>query len=141
MSNIIVVPVDGSEGSIKALQYAIDAAQKTDGEIILLNVQPNFSTPHTKSFFSKKDVEEYTQMMATEALELAKGIIMKSGVPFRVKVRVGLPKVEICEEARESKANAIVLGYRGLGAIVGTVMGSVCYAVLQDTPCPVTIVP
>ncbi|MGC5324671.1 universal stress protein [Brevibacillus sp. SYSU BS000544] len=141
MTNIIVVPTDGSEGSIRALHYAIDTAKKTDGEIILINVQPNFSTPHTKTFFSKMDIEEYTQMMAVEALEQAKRIVMESGVPYRVKIRVGLPKVEICQEAKESEAASIVLGYRGLGAIMGTVMGSVCYGVLQDTPCPVTIVP
>ena len=140
MSNFIVVPTDGSNSSIKALQYAIDLAKKTDGEIILLNVQPNFASPNVKKFFNKKDVEEYTQMLAAEALVKVKGIVEEAGVPYQVKVRIGLPKVEICQEAEEAKASLIVMGYRGLGAVAGVVLGSVSYGVLHESPCPVTIV-
>lgn len=140
MSNVIVVPTDGSNSSIKALEYAIDLAKKTDGEIILLNVQPNFASPNVKKFFNKKDVEEYTQMLAAEALEKVKGIVEDAGVPNQVKVRIGLPKVEICQEAREANAGLIVMGYRGLGAVAGVVLGSVSYGVLHESPCPVTIV-
>lgn len=95
MSNVIVVPTDGSKSSIKALMYAIDFAKKTDGELILLHVQPNFASPNVKKFFSKHDVEEYTQMLADEALEPVKEIMNESGVPYKVKVRIGQPKVEI----------------------------------------------
>jgi nucleotide-binding universal stress UspA family protein len=93
-----------------------------------------------KKFFNKKDVEEYTQMLAAEALVKVKGIVEEAGVPYQVKVRIGLPKVEICQEAEEAKAGLIVMGYRGLGAVAGVVMGSVSYGVLHDAPCPVTIV-
>lgn len=140
MSNLVVVPTDGSKGSIKALMYAVDFAQKTDGELILLNVQPNFASPNVKKFFSKNDVEEYTQMLATEALEPVKEIMEEAGVPYQVKIRVGQPKVEICQEATEAKADLIIMGYRGLGAVAGVVLGSVSYGVLHDAPCPVTIV-
>lgn len=139
--NTILVPTDGSLGSIRALEFAVDLAKKTAGEIILLNVQPNFSTPNAKLLFSKKDVEEYTEAIATEALEKAKGIMEEAGVPYCTKVRVGIPTVEICEEVKESKVNLIVMGYRGLGAIARTVLGSVSYGVLHEKPCPVTIVP
>lgn len=140
MSNVILVPTDGSKGSIKALMYAIDLAKKTDGELILLHVQPNFASPNVKKFFSKNDVEEYTQMLADEAIEPVKGIMNESGVPYKIKVRIGLPKVEICKETSEAKADLIVMGYRGLGAVAGVVLGSVSYGVLHDAPCPVTIV-
>lgn len=140
MSNVILVPTDGSNGSIKALKYAIDLEKKTGGELLLLNVQPNFASPNVKKFFSKKDVEEYTQMLADEALEPVKESMQEAGVPYTVKVRIGLPKVEICQEASESKADLIVMGYRGLGAVAGVVLGSVSYGVLHDAPCPVTIV-
>ena len=140
MSNVVVVPTDGSKGSIKALMYAIDFAKKIDGELILVNVQPNFASPNVKKFFNKKDVEEYTQMLADEALEPIKAIMEESGVPYQVKVRVGLAKVEICQEAEETKAELIVMGYRGLGAVAGVVLGSVSYGVLHESPCPVTIV-
>lgn len=141
LSQCILVPTDGSNSSIRALEYAIELVKKTAGKITLLNVQPNFSTPHAKILFSKKDVEEYTQMIAAEALETAKKLVDEAGVPFCVKVRVGIPKVEICDEAKESKANLIVMGYRGLGAISRTMLGSVSYGVLHETPCPVTIIP
>ena len=140
MSNVILVPTDGSKGSIKALNYAIDFAKKTDGKLTLLHVQPNYASPNVKKFFSKNDVEEYTQMLAAEALEPVKLIMEEAGVPYQVKIRIGLPKVEICQEATEAKADLIVMGYRGLGAVAGVVLGSVSYGVLHVAPCPVTIV-
>jgi len=138
---VILVPTDGSEGANKALHYAVETVRNTNGKILLLNVQPNYFTPNVKMFFNKKAVEEYTELMASEALEAPKKILEESGVPYEIKVRVGISKSVICQEARESEVHSIVMGYRGMGAVLGTVMGSVCFAVLQETPCPITIVP
>ncbi|MBP1931279.1 universal stress protein [Ammoniphilus resinae] len=140
MANLLV-PVDGSEHAKRALEYAIPIAKAMGDEIILLNVQPNIETVNVKIFFSKKDVEEYQQQLANEILDPVAKLLEGTGISYRTKIRVGLPKVEICEEARKENVRGIVMGSRGVGPVFGKILGSVSYGVVHEAHCPVTIVP
>lgn len=139
--NILLVPVDGSTHSIKALQFALQLAGEKNSEIVLLNVQPSYNTPNVKRFVGKEQIREYQTEESKDAFERALAEIQSVTFPVETKLRIGDPSIEICEEARESQATQIIMGYRGLGAIKRTVLGSVSYKVLHDAPCPVTIVP
>lgn len=136
----MLVPVDGSASSDKALRFALSMA-KGDTEIILLNVQPSYSTPNVRRFLSVEQIqavqEEESQEVLNHALELTKG----SSVRVKTLMRVGDPGKEICGEAAQSAVDCIVMGYRGLGAVKRAILGSVATHVLHETPCPVTIVP
>jgi nucleotide-binding universal stress UspA family protein len=139
--NRLLVPVDGSTHSIKALQFALQLADGKDSEIVLLNVQPSYNTPNVKRFVGKEQIREYQTEESKNAFERAIAEIKSVTIPVETKLRIGDPSIEICEEARESQVTQIIMGYRGLGAIKRTVLGSVSYKVLHDAPCPVTIVP
>ncbi len=151
MKRNILVPFDGSANATEALRVAIDIAKAFDEKVVLLNVQPTYETPHTKQFFSKTQIQEYQAQMADEALQTGVEIVKQSGVGFFSKMRVGDPREQICAEARgDSEAGAvckeegmrmIVMGSRGLNALLGSMLGSVSTGVLHNTPCPVTIVP
>lgn len=141
MSQSILVPVDGSDHARDALEFAIATAKAFGDDIILLNVQLNFQTRNTIRFFSVEQIQEYTDQLAKEALEESEQILKKSGVPYRTKVRSGIPKSEISLEAQESGARCIVMGSRGMGPVIGKVLGSVSYGILHDAPCPVILVP
>ncbi|WP_134703596.1 universal stress protein [Ammoniphilus sp. YIM 78166] len=139
----ILVPVDGSNHALKALEYAISMARVFQDEIILLNVQPTFETMNTRRFFSKEEIASYRNEIAEEAMEEAVGVVEESGINYIKTIRAGVPKLEICNEVKErtGMVRAIVMGSRGKGPIVGTVIGSVSYGVLHEAPCPVTVVP
>ncbi|HWQ71069.1 MAG TPA: universal stress protein [Desulfitobacteriaceae bacterium] len=138
----ILVPVDGSAGSDKAVRCAISlAADKKDAEIILMNVQPNYNTPNVKHFFSEEQIHSYQEQLSKEALDHTLEITNKCSVPVRTVVRIGDPGQEICEEAKESAVDFIVMGYRGLGIVKRAILGSVATHVLHETPCPLMIVP
>ncbi|MBP1688517.1 MAG: putative universal stress protein [Deltaproteobacteria bacterium] len=151
MKQNILVPFDGSANATEALRVAIDMAKAFNEKIVLLNVQPSYETPHTKQFFSKKQIQEYQAQMADEALQPGVDILKKSGVGFLSKTRSGDPREQICAEARGDSAEGgvckggglrmIVMGSRGMNAILGSILGSVSTGVLHNTPCPVTIVP
>ncbi|MFD2444337.1 universal stress protein [Bacillus sp. CGMCC 1.16607] len=139
----ILVPVDGSEDSNKAILYALSLWEGKETEIILLNIQPSYNTPNVKRFVSQEQIRGYQQELSQEVLEksLAVTETKSPNVSISTKVRIGIPGIEICVEAKESQVACIVMGSRGLGAIKRTVLGSVSYSVLHDAPCPVTIVP
>ncbi len=151
MKQDILVPFDGSANATEALRVAIDMAKAFKEKIVLLNVQPSFETPHTKEFFSQKQIHDYRVQMADEAIQPGEDILKQSGVEFITKLRVGDPRDQICQEARADSAEGavckdrgirlIVMGSRGLNAVLGSVLGSVSMGVLHHAPCPVTIVP
>ena len=151
MKQDILVPFDGSANATEALRVAIDMAIAFNEKIVLLNVQPSFETPHTKEFFTREQIRDYGVQMADEAIKPGEDILKQSGVEFITKMRVGDPREQICQEAgadsvegavcKDRGMRLIVMGSRGLNALVGSVLGSVSMGVLHNTPCPVTIVP
>jgi len=151
MKQDILVPFDGSANATEALRVAIDIAKAFKEKVVLLNVQQSFETPHAKRFFNLEQIREYRVQMADEAIQPGENILNQSGVEFITKMRVGDPREQICLEARADSAEGavckdcgmrlIVMGSRGLNALLGSVLGSVSMGVLHHAPCPVTIVP
>ena len=137
----ILVPVDGSQHSHKAVHFALSMTEGKEAEMILLNVQPTYNTPNVRRFVSQQQIQEFQEEMGKEVFEAALAEINTSSISIRTKIRTGSPGAEIIAEAKDTGATSIVMGFRGLGAIKRTVLGSVSYNVLHDAPCPVTIVP
>jgi len=137
----ILVPVDGSAGSDKAVRFAIFLAEGKNKEIILINVQPSYNTPNIKRFFSQEQIRSFQEELSKEVLDHTLKITDSFSIPVRTIVRTGDPGKEICAEAKESSIDFIVMGYRGLGAVKRAILGSVATHVLHETTCPVMIVP
>jgi nucleotide-binding universal stress UspA family protein len=137
----ILVPIDGSEHALRALGEAVEMTKAFGEKIILLNVQYDLETFHTRRFFSREQIQQYEREMSEEVLSPAVEVLRKYDVEFDVKTRIGSPKKEIIAEAKEQKVRSIVMGSRGMGSVMGTVLGSVSYGVIHEAPCPVMIVP
>jgi len=137
----ILVPVDGSAGSDKAVRFAIFLAEGKNKEIILINVQPSYNTPNIKRFFSQEQIRSFQEELSKEVLDHTLEITNSFSIPVRTVIRIGDPGKEICAEAKENSIDFIVMGYRGLGAVKRAIMGSVATHVLHETTCPVMIVP
>lgn len=135
-----IVAIDGSEYSLRALKCAIELSQSLDAEIVLINVQPSFSTANVKRFFSEEEIKNYQQELGKEAFKSAEELLQSTNCKFSTVIRTGTPAVEICNFAKEVGAAGIFMGSRGFGPIRGAILGSVSYSVLNNAPCPVTIV-
>ena len=136
----IVVPIDGSEHSLRALQFAVQTANFNGDQIILLNVQPRFEESWGL-MTTDDDIQEEHNRIGEEQLKKAKEYLDDLNIPYTAKVRLGLPTIEICAEAKETNARCIVMGSRGMGPDVSKALGSVGYGVIHLTPCPLTLVP
>ena len=138
----ILIPVDGSAGSDKAVRFAMSLVEgKEAAEVIVLNVQPSLNTPNVKRFFSQEVVKSYQEELSREVLDHTLEITNEYSIPVRTVVRTGDAGAEILEQAKESSVDFIVMGYRGLGPVKRTIMGSVATQVLNSAICPVMIVP
>lgn len=141
MENTILVPVDGSDHSRRALKFAVHIAKGLQAKIIVLNVQLSLNTRNVKRFISQEELHEYQEGEAQEAIDKVLDIVQDQGLEVVTKSRIGLPDMEICKEAEEEQATMIVMGTRGLGAFKRNILGSVSYSVLHEAPVPVTVVP
>lgn len=141
MNNLLVVPIDGSPSSMKALAFAIDNSKLYQDKIILLNVQAKYEGLHIDRSIDQTEIKKLQELKGLEVMEEAINILNGNNIPFEVKIRIGIATIEITSEAKEQEARMIILGSRGNGPVVSAVLGSVTYGVLHLATCPVTIVP
>ena len=135
----ILVPVDFSECSLDALEYAVVVAQQAKASIMLLHVlePPSYGLDFT---FSHSRTREQEREIWTKRLE---GLISShehSHVPMESQLRGGLPSDSILDSAQTLRCNLIVLGTHGRRGISHVISGSVAEAVLRKARCPVIAV-
>lgn len=139
--NKILVPIDGSECSMHALQTAIAmAGLRQDTELHLLTVVLPIVSGHAKMFLDQKVVEDYYNEEGGKALAGAKIAAEKSEVKFVATIKVGQSAQTIADFARERQCSQIVMGTRGLSALPGILLGSVASKVIHLADVPVTLV-
>lgn len=131
LSNLLV-GVDGSEHSFKALNYAIKLSEKMGSKLALLNVQD-----HRLYHVSPKTAEEAGQRILSKALKA----VGKEELKVDKRLTFGVPSDKIVEIAEKGNHDLIVLGSRGLGAVKRFLLGSVSDDVSLKAKCSVLLVP
>jgi nucleotide-binding universal stress UspA family protein len=137
----VIVGVDGSEGSIEALQFAVDEARLRGTELLVVNAWHIPPGVYGSGWApTPLDLDEYRKL-AQKALEasLVDAGITDAGVAVTPVLREGQPADVLCLEAGID--DLLVVGSRGLGGFRGLLLGSVSQQVVHHAPCPVVIVP
>ena len=138
----ILLATDGSEEAQLAATTAADLAEKTNSELHLITVGPDYplyELPEHPAEF--EDVLRENRREAKEILEQqAKRIEESGGTVKETHLREGRADEEIVEVAEEIDAGLIVMGSRGHGRLKRALLGSVSDAVVRHAHCPVTIV-
>jgi nucleotide-binding universal stress UspA family protein len=137
---IIVVGVDGSPGSRKALTWAAAEAVVHGAELVVLNVWEHTLMPPAGSVsVSERYVPDTSQRTAEDLVQVIKEELGEEP-PVRVQpqVKQGRPAKVLIEES--ANADLLVVGKRGHGGFAGLVLGSVSQHVAAYAKCPVTVV-
>lgn len=135
----ILVPMDGSETALRALDRAIRRVSQGGGEIRVLNVQ--LAIPASVGDFVGADtLRGYHHDEAEKALGPARERLAATDVPYAVEMRVGAIAETIAADATESGCDEIVMGHRGMGGLSSFLLGSVADRVLRLAEVPVTVV-
>jgi nucleotide-binding universal stress UspA family protein len=130
----ILVPVDGSPASLRALDYAI--AHYPEASFVLLTVQ----NVEIASELMYSDWQELLEQAAVKALKEATEKSEAASVRFETFVRMGAIAETIAQVAREKSIDHIVMGARGLGSIQGLLLGSVATKVIHLAEVPITLI-
>ena len=133
----ILLPVDGSEHSMRSAKYAAELAKPAKAEVVLLTC---YSTvPLGMEGGALADIGASLSREADKTLEPFRMALREMGVPFRDRVVEGDAAETISGTAKRLGCDLIVMGSRGHSGLEGLLLGSVTHRVLQTAPCPVLV--
>jgi nucleotide-binding universal stress UspA family protein len=136
----VLVPIDGSENALRALEKAV-ALLRSDGpfELHLLNVQPPLSGD-VSGFVGSAAVKGFHKEEGGKALAAARALLDKQNIPYKVHITVGPCGESIAGFAKKLGCDTIIMGTRGQGKVRGALLGSVSTDVIRYADVPVTLV-
>jgi len=143
----VLVALDGSEQSRKALDHAAAIAEKFGSELTLLTVVPRAMLPFFNGggFGSTIDVVQYQDRCKDiyQAVLAEAGARVRSehpGLSVGTMLREGRPSAAIVDVAENEGYDLIVMGSRGMRGITGWILGSTSRRVVNSCTKPVLII-
>ena len=141
MSLRILVAVDGSEYSLRAVEHVLRLRDAhCDIEPHLLNVQMPLESGHVKQFIARELIEEHYRDEGLAQLKGASAALETAGQPCTTHIAVGPIAQTVTRYAAEMKFDLIVIGTHGRTGLRHAVMGSVATEVIKLATVPVTVV-
>lgn len=135
----ILVGIDFSSYSDRALDYALDFAEKFDAEILLVHVIESFNYSVTDSM-TVVGHEKALSVTAAALLENQLKGLKDQHVSIRSYLTNGTPYREIINKAEEEGVDLIVLGTHGRSGMEHLLLGNVAERVVRTATCPVLTV-
>ena len=138
MFKTIVLALDGSNQSLKALTHAIGLAEWCEAELIIVHAYS-----HTSDLRAK---EEYEKLVAQrksggqKILDNARAQFKSARIVVEENLLEGPAAEAILTVAQNRGADLIILGTRGMGSLEGLLLGSVSTKVTHEAPCTVMVV-
>jgi len=134
----IIIAVDGSDYSNKALSYAKNMAETYRASLWLVHV-----IAHTSDLLGYEDFEKLYarrkhagQSVLDDALE----VLGESNFKINQELLDGPEPDSILSYAKKKQADLIIMGTRGMGALKGLLLGSVSRKVIHLASCPVMVI-
>ena len=141
-SHKILVPVDASPPSLRAVDFAIETLGRREGTLLVLlhvqnigSIDPAGASAMMPEFLSSAASQETAHAM-NDAIAKCKN----AGTVYKAIAGVGQTAKTIAEFAREETVGQIVMGTRGLGGVQGLLLGSVATQVIHLAEVPITLI-
>ena len=137
----ILVPIDGSQLSLKAAKQGIYIAKKLESEVVFLYVIDvrmieTSSLTGTDQGILRTRLRNVAERYLNEAAKLAE----EENIMFQNRIREGLPAEDILKEIEEKKIDLVIMGSKGMSGAHRVIIGSTAEEVVRWSPCPVLIV-
>ncbi len=139
----ILVPIDFSKHSHKALTYAASFAEKFAAEIHLLHVLQDLAVFYPDPISASTPALPPADQLTTATRTALDRLIQENKLQdlhVKTEARQGTPYQEIAEYAREHEIDLIIMGTHGRTGLVHLLLGSITEKVIRWAPCPVLTV-
>lgn len=138
----VLLPCDGSENSLRAVEFVIKLRQKgTDLRVSLVHVHEEPALyGELAVYMTREKVESLQASLDEAALAPAQRALEAAGVPHTRETLVGSAAQRIVEHAHDRGMDMVVMGTRGAGSLANLLLGSVAHRVVHLATVPVTLV-
>ncbi|WP_158058522.1 universal stress protein [Halorussus halophilus] len=128
----ILVPIDGSDCSFRALEFATEFARRYEASLHVVHIT-DAETDATDDI-----ADRARELLAEAGIEDQPEVSTDVELTFRPANRVGEGILELVEERGYDH---VVMGHHGSGAVERAILGSAAHTVIEEEAVPVTIVP
>jgi nucleotide-binding universal stress UspA family protein len=137
----ILVPVDFTETSDRALDYAVELASKFGASITLIHAYqiPVYGFPDG-AFITSADVATQLATAAQGRLDALLESRLSLGIAMTAVLRDGVAWEEINDVAKLTEADLIIIGTHGRRGLSRALLGSVAENVIRTTSVPVLVI-
>ena len=132
--------MDGSITSYKALNAALELAQRIGSEVNVLHVMENVPKLYIES---QKLLEQLLAARTDEGKKILDKCILEAknnGVTIKTELQEGDPASVILELSKRDRYDTIAIGTRGLGRFKGLILGSVSSKVVHHSECSILLI-
>ncbi len=134
----VLVPTDGSARAMKAVERALELAEKQGAQVTLMSVA-YYGADYLEEM--PPNIREKLEEEAKQALKKAKALFDGKNLPAETVLVTGLvPANLIIRKAQEGNYDRILLGSTGMSGLDKVMMGSTAAKVVAHAPCEVTVV-
>jgi nucleotide-binding universal stress UspA family protein len=136
----ILVPIDGSDYSNRAAEYAIGISKAQGAEVVLVYVVDELVVDQFSSAAEKSAIEAQLKNDGQRATRYAEGLMEKAGVKSSSMLLKGRPFEQIVNTTKSFDIDLVVMGTYGRRGAERILIGSVAERVIEYSPCPVLVV-
>ena len=130
--------LDGSNGSFKALEQAIELAKRYGAELHTISVE---EVPHYPGTVGEViEAKQAANGKFGQAMQQAREMAKARGLDLHCHVFTGHEVKTIVEFIKEKGFDLLVIGFMGHSALYDRVMGSTCQGLVRLAPCSVLVV-
>lgn len=134
----IVLALDGSNQSVKALKYAIGLAECFDSDLIIVHAYAHTSDLRGKEGYEKRVAQRKSG--GQKIMDDARAQYKNTGIAVEENLLEGPAADAILAVANTRSADLVVMGTRGMGSLEGLLLGSVSTKMTREAPCTVMVV-
>ncbi len=136
----VLVPIDGSDYSIRAVEYAIGLAKTQNAHVMLVYVVDELVVDQFSSGPKRDEVEAELKSDGQRAIHYAESLTQKAGVKSTSMLLRGRPFEQIVNTTKSFNIDIVVMGTYGRRGAERILIGSVAERVIEYSPCPVLVV-
>ncbi|HEY9492319.1 MAG TPA: universal stress protein [Nitrososphaeraceae archaeon] len=140
MFSKVLVPVDGSDNSHRALEAALLLSEKLGAKVTAIHVIEDIPVLHIQSEKLLREVlgayKKESQLILSKCSEIA----TRKGLSINTKLLQGNVSSTILDFCEKGKYDIIVMGSRGMGKFKELILGSVSSKVVHHSRCPVLVI-
>lgn len=133
----IIIPIDFSDNSFNALNFAISLANKREGEIILVHVIETVLDVASQGALAMESLHRDAETHMKKTVEKYQSNDLK----FTTIIKEGTASISVAKIAKEIEATLIVMGTQGMSGIKTSLIGSTTINLIKESFTPVLVVP